>query len=175
MLTELLELFEAGILRPLPLTVHDVRQARRAFRTLSQGKHTGKLVLTMPPAFDAHGTVLITGGTGTLGSAVARHLVGEHGVRHLVIAGRKGQEADGAADLVSELTELGAQVTIRACDAADRDQLAALIDAIPTAQPLRAVVHTAGVLDDSTLPSLTPSGWTPCSGPRSTPSSTSTS
>ncbi|MEV4031695.1 SDR family NAD(P)-dependent oxidoreductase [Streptomyces umbrinus] len=156
MLTELLELFEAGILRPLPLTVHDVRQARRAFRTLSQGKHTGKLVLTMPPAFDAHGTVLITGGTGTLGSAVARHLVGEHGVRHLVIAGRKGQEADGAADLVSELTELGAQVTIRACDAADRDQLAALIDAIPTAQPLRAVVHTAGVLDDSTLPSLTP-------------------
>jgi acyl transferase domain-containing protein/NADPH:quinone reductase-like Zn-dependent oxidoreductase/acyl carrier protein len=156
MLTELLELFEAGVLHPLPLTVHDVRHARRAFRTLSQGKHTGKLVLTMPPVFDPHGTVLITGGTGTLGSAIARHLAGEHGVRHLLIAGRQGGEAEGAADLVRELAELGADVTVRACDAADRDQLKALIDAIPTAHPLRGVVHTAGVLDDGTLPSLTP-------------------
>ncbi|MER7216692.1 SDR family NAD(P)-dependent oxidoreductase [Streptomyces eurythermus] len=156
MLTELLELFEAGVLHPLPLTVHDVRHARRAFRALSQGKHTGKLVLTMPPVFDPHGTVLITGGTGTLGSAIARHLAGEHGVRHLLIAGRQGGEAEGAEDLVRELAELGADVTVRACDAADRDQLAALIDAVPTAHPLRAVVHTAGVLDDGTLPSLTP-------------------
>ncbi|WP_369172896.1 SDR family NAD(P)-dependent oxidoreductase [Streptomyces sp. R28] len=156
MLTELLDLFEAGVLRPLPLTVHDVRQARRAFRTLSQGKHTGKLVLTMPPAFDAHGTVLVTGGAGTLGSAVARHLAGAHGVRHLLIAGRRGEEAEGVADLARELAELGAEVTVRACDAADRDQLAALIGAIPAAHPLRAVVHTAGVLDDGTLPSLTP-------------------
>ncbi|WP_234334874.1 type I polyketide synthase [Streptomyces sp. NRRL S-118] len=156
MLTELLELFEAGVLHPLPLAVHDVRHARRAFRTLSQGKHTGKLVLTMPPVFDPHGTVLITGGTGTLGSAVARHLVGEHGVRHLLVAGRQGAEAEGATDLVRELAGLGADVTVRACDAADRDQLAALIGAIPAAHPLRAVVHTAGVLDDGTLPSLTP-------------------
>ncbi|WP_381558037.1 SDR family NAD(P)-dependent oxidoreductase [Streptomyces eurythermus] len=156
MLTELLELFEAGVLHPLPLTVHDVRHARRAFRTLGQGKHTGKLVLTMPPVFDPHGTVLITGGTGALGSAIARHLAGEHGVRHLLVAGRQGGAAQGAEDLVRELTELGADVTVRACDAADRDQLAALIDAIPTAHPLRAVVHTAGVLDDGTLPSLTP-------------------
>ncbi|MET9520695.1 SDR family NAD(P)-dependent oxidoreductase, partial [Streptomyces sp. NPDC002994] len=156
MLGELLELFETGVLHPLPLTVHDVRHARRAFRTLSQGKHTGKLVLTMPPAFDPHGTVLLSGGTGTLGSAVARHLVGEHGIRHLLIAGRTGGEAEGAADLVRELAALGADVTVRACDMADRDQLAALIDAVPPAHPLNAVVHTAGILDDGTLPSLTP-------------------
>ncbi|MER6912296.1 SDR family NAD(P)-dependent oxidoreductase [Streptomyces sp. NPDC000594] len=156
MLTELMGLFEAGVLRPLPLTVHDIRQARRAFRSLSQGRHTGKLVLTLPPDFDAQGTVLVTGGAGTLGSTVARHLVTTHGVRHLIVAGRRGEAAEGVADLAHELTELGAEVTVRACDVADREQLAALIDAIPAAHPLRAVVHTAGVLDDGTLPSITP-------------------
>ncbi|MFI9066199.1 SDR family NAD(P)-dependent oxidoreductase, partial [Streptomyces sp. NPDC053429] len=156
MLRELLALFDAGVLTPLPLTVHEVRHAREAFRTLSQARHTGKLVLTMPPSFGPHGTVLITGGTGTLGSAVARHLVTGHGVRHLVLAGRQGPDADGATALTAELTALGAEVTVRACDAGDREQLAALLADIPRAHPLTGVVHTAGVLSDGTLPTLTP-------------------
>ncbi|MFD8340014.1 KR domain-containing protein [Streptomyces solisilvae] len=31
---------------------------------------------------------MITGGTGVLGRELARHLIAEHGVRHLVLAGR---------------------------------------------------------------------------------------
>ncbi|WP_435188580.1 SDR family NAD(P)-dependent oxidoreductase [Streptomyces sp. bgisy126] len=158
MLRELLALFEAGVLEPLPLTTHEIRHAREAFRTLSQARHTGKLVLTLPPSFGPYGTVLVTGGTGTLGSAVARHLVAEHGVRHLVLAGRQGPAADGAPELAAELTALGAEVAVRACDAADREQLAALLADIPAEQPLTAVVHTAGVLADGTLPTLTPEG-----------------
>ncbi|MCX5381157.1 type I polyketide synthase [Streptomyces sp. NBC_00091] len=156
MLRELLALFEAGILEPLPLTVHEIRHAREAFRTLSQARHTGKLVLTMPPSFGPHGTVLVTGGTGTLGSAVARHLVTGHGVRHLVLAGRQGPEADGAPELAAELSALGARVTVRACDAGEREQLAELLAAIPAEHPLTGIVHTAGVLSDGTLPTLTP-------------------
>ncbi|MER6214495.1 SDR family NAD(P)-dependent oxidoreductase [Streptomyces sp. NPDC001674] len=156
MLRELLALFEAGVLEPLPLTVHEVRHAREAFRTLSQARHTGKLVLTMPPAFGPHGTVLVTGGTGTLGSAVARHLVTAHGVRDLVLAGRQGPAAEGAPELAAELGALGARVTLAACDAGDRAQLAALLAALPEDAPLTAVVHTAGVLADATLPTLTP-------------------
>ncbi|WP_198946574.1 SpnB-like Rossmann fold domain-containing protein, partial [Pseudofrankia asymbiotica] len=38
---------------------------------------------TDQPALDPDGTVLITGGTGTLGGLVARHLVTRHGARHL--------------------------------------------------------------------------------------------
>ncbi|MFI6739544.1 SDR family NAD(P)-dependent oxidoreductase [Nonomuraea sp. NPDC050451] len=102
------------------------------------------------------GTVLITGGTGTLGGIVARHLVTEHGVRRLVLISRRGPNADGAADLMSELTGLGADVTVTACDAADRQALADVLAAIPDEHPLTGVVHTAGALDDGVLAALTP-------------------
>jgi hypothetical protein len=101
------------------------------------------------------GTVLVTGGTGTLGGALARHLVTEHGVRHLLLTSRRGPDAPGAEQTRAELAELGAEVTVAACDAADRDQLAALLDGIPAEHPLRGVVHLAGVLDDGVLTGLT--------------------
>ncbi|MFD7441331.1 thioester reductase domain-containing protein, partial [Streptomyces sp. NPDC059909] len=102
------------------------------------------------------GTVLITGGTGSLGALVARHLVTAHGVRHLLLLSRRGDQAPGADQLRDELTALGAQVTITACDAADRDALAHVINAIPDDRPLTAVVHTAGITDDGLLTALTP-------------------
>ncbi|MFF3763570.1 SDR family NAD(P)-dependent oxidoreductase [Streptomyces sp. NPDC001922] len=107
-------------------------------------------------AWDAAGTVLITGGTGALGSAVARHLVVEHGVRHLLLTSRRGTDAPGAAELREELAGLGAEVTIAACDAADRTALAAVLADIPAEAPLTGVVHTAGVLDDGVVSALTP-------------------
>ncbi|MFK0032644.1 SDR family NAD(P)-dependent oxidoreductase [Streptomyces xinghaiensis] len=155
MLGELLELFAAGALRPLPLTAYGIRDARTALRTLSQARHTGKLVLTVPAGFDTHRTVLLTGGTGTLGQTLARHLVNRHGVRHLLLAGRTGAAAEGVAELIGELGELGAEVRVAACDAADRQRLTELLAGIPVEHPLGAVVHAAGTLDDGTIPSLT--------------------
>ncbi|TKK75890.1 acyltransferase domain-containing protein, partial [Herbidospora galbida] len=113
-----LELFESGALRPSRVTTWDVRQAPAAFRHFAQAAHVGKLVLTLPSV--PEGTVLVTGGTGTIGAALARHLVAEHGVRHLLLTSRRGPDAPGAAELAAELTEAGAEVRIAACDAADR-------------------------------------------------------
>ncbi|MGC7103121.1 SDR family NAD(P)-dependent oxidoreductase, partial [Amycolatopsis lurida] len=102
------------------------------------------------------GTVLVTGGTGTLGGLVARHLVAEHGVRHLVLTSRRGDAAPGVAELVDDLVGLGAEVSVVACDVADREALAALLAGIPVECPLTGVVHAAGVLDDGVVESLTP-------------------
>ncbi|MFE7385658.1 type I polyketide synthase, partial [Streptomyces zhihengii] len=98
------------------------------------------------------GTVLITGGTGALGVEVARWLAGR-GVPHLVLTSRGGVAPDG---LVEELAALGAQVTVAACDAADREALARVVAGIPTEWPLTGVVHAAGVLDDGMLDGLSP-------------------
>ncbi|KAY30031.1 type I polyketide synthase [Mycobacterium tuberculosis] len=154
-LAELATLFGDGVLRPLPVTTFDVRCAPAALRYLSQARHTGKVVMLMPGSWAA-GTVLITGGTGMAGSAVARHVVARHGVRNLVLVSRRGPDAPGAAELVAELAAAGAQVQVVACDAADRAALAKVIADIPVQHPLSGVIHTAGALDDAVVMSLTP-------------------
>jgi acyl transferase domain-containing protein/acyl carrier protein len=106
------------------------------------------------PLIDPERTVLITGGTGTLGAMTARHLVERHGARHLVLTSRSGPSAPGAIELQAELTDLGADVQIRACDVARRDELEALLAAISAWRPLGAVFHAAGVLDDGVLGGL---------------------
>ncbi|MER5411188.1 SDR family NAD(P)-dependent oxidoreductase, partial [Streptomyces sp. NPDC002769] len=102
------------------------------------------------------GTVLVTGGTGALGSQVARSLA-QGGAEHLILTSRRGPEAPRAAALRDELTALGCRVTIAACDVADRTALAALLDQVPDASPLTAVVHTAGAVETARpLGDLTP-------------------
>ncbi|MYX75372.1 beta-ketoacyl reductase, partial [Streptomyces sp. SID3915] len=103
-----------------------------------------------PRGWDPDGTVLITGGTGGLGALIARHLVTEHGVRRLLLAGRRGPDTPGAAELRDQLATLGAEVTLARCDVADRADLADLLDR----HQVRAVVHAAGVVDNGVLTSL---------------------
>jgi acyl transferase domain-containing protein/NADPH:quinone reductase-like Zn-dependent oxidoreductase/acyl carrier protein len=152
-------LLAGGQLAMPPVRAWDVRQAREAFRFMSQARHAGKIVLTIPPrprAPRAAGTVLVTGGTGLLGGLVARHLASTGRARNVLLASRSGPAAPGAAGLVADLARNGTGVQVAACDAGDRAALAGLLAAVPADSPLTMVVHAAGVIDDGVTGSLTP-------------------
>jgi len=153
MLRDVIALFEQGVLSHSPIRTWDVRRGAEAFRFLREGRNIGKVVLTVPAPLDPDGTVLITGGTGGLGTVFARHLARQHGARRLLLVSRRGPAAEGVPELVGELEGLGCQVRVAACDVADRDQLAGLLGSL--VHPLTAVVHAAGVLDDGLVESLT--------------------
>ncbi|MCK1796996.1 type I polyketide synthase [Streptomyces sp. XM4193] len=157
---------EPGTALPLEeiLAADEPQNAVRSGRLL-----VGRLAQLPPPAGDQDGperpdlfggarggTVLITGGTGTLGALTARHLVAEHHVTRLLLVGRRGTEAPGADELAAELRESGAHVTVAACDVTDRAALAALLEDVPADHPLTGIVHAAGALDDAVVTSLTP-------------------
>jgi NAD(P)-dependent dehydrogenase (short-subunit alcohol dehydrogenase family)/acyl carrier protein len=118
---------------------------------MSQARHTGKIVLTIPQPWDRDKAVLLTGGTSGLGRELARHLAGQ-GFRHLVLASRRGPAAAGVPELVDELAARGTRVDVVACDLADATTVRNLVADLGD---LTAVVHAAGVLDDATVENLT--------------------
>nr|WP_239104284.1 SDR family NAD(P)-dependent oxidoreductase [Streptomyces sp. SID339] len=158
MMRDLGERFASGSLAPLPVRSWPLDRAREAFRFMSQAKHTGKLVLDVPAPLDPDGTVLITGGTGALGQVVAEHLVREWGVRHVLLASRRGPDAPGAHELVAHIAELGAEVTLVAADVSDPASVAELVGKTDPSHPLTGVVHAAGVLEDAVVTAQTREG-----------------
>jgi malonyl CoA-acyl carrier protein transacylase/acyl carrier protein len=102
------------------------------------------------------GAVMITGGTGTIGRAVAKHLAAHWGVGALALLSRSGPRSPGIAELRAELAQLGATVQVIAADAADPDDLRRALAEVRAEHPIIGVVHAAGVLDDSIIANMTP-------------------
>ncbi|HVF77732.1 MAG TPA: SDR family NAD(P)-dependent oxidoreductase [Solirubrobacteraceae bacterium] len=140
--------------QPLPITAWDVRDGSQALAFMSQARHIGKVVLTVPHALNPEGTVLVTGATGGLGAVVAEHLAREHGARRLLLVSRRGPDAPGVDSLCERLGQLGCEATVVACDVGDRAALAALLETIDTGNPLTAIVHAAGTLDNGMVESI---------------------
>ena len=163
---ELMSLFEAGELKPLPYRVFSAGETLDAFRLMQQSGHVGKIVLRPPAAarapasqgafrFDPDRTHLVTGGFGGFGLEAARWLA-DRGVRHLVLAGRSGPQGEEAEALVRELLDRGVDLRARRCDVADAGALSTLLDEIATTMPpLAGVLHAAMVLEDGLVAGLT--------------------
>ncbi len=158
LLDQLMPRFEAGQLQPLPCRVFSIDDVVSAFRLMSQGKHVGKVVISLSDyqhldvsPIRREATYLITGGLGGLGQQLARWLV-TRGARSLVLTGRRAEPDESAQQMIAELEAQGARVTVLAADVsreADVERtLARIQEELP---PLRGVFHAAGVLDDGML------------------------
>lgn len=163
---EVMRLLEAGVLRPLPYRAFPASRVAAAFRTMQQAQHIGKIVVTAEETADARSTSapanetdisgawLVTGGLSGFGLATARHLA-ERGVKHLVLAGRRGASTPGIERTLQECSALGVNVRVEACDMSDADAVRALVARIAdAAPPLSGVVHAAAVFDDRFLTGL---------------------
>ncbi len=138
----------------LAIPVEPVLALRRGILLAPRLTRSGASPPVSDPTFDPEKTVLITGGTGALGMALARHLATTHLCRHLLLLSRRGAAAPGAQDLQRELNELGCHTDFVAADIADADQLETVLAAIDVDHPLGAVIHTAGVLADALIEDL---------------------
>ncbi|MET9500096.1 beta-ketoacyl synthase N-terminal-like domain-containing protein, partial [Streptomyces sp. NPDC006552] len=126
---------------------------------------TGTDATAAKRSLDPDGNVLITGGSGELGRALAGHLVRTHGVRHLVLTSRRGPDAPGTEAFVAELTEAGAvSVRVVACDTADRDRLRDVLT--DRERPWTGIFHLAAVLDDGLLSAQSPERLAGVWGPK---------
>ena len=153
--TELTRGFAEGHLRPLPLQVFPLERVVDAFRFMADAKHRGKVVLTMPspassamPPIRPEGSYLVTGGSGGLGLKVAQWLA-EAGAKQLVLASRRGITSPEVRHTLHQLEQQGTHVSVIKADVSQSDQVAELVAQCP--QPLRGVIHTAGILADGVL------------------------
>jgi acyl transferase domain-containing protein/acyl-CoA synthetase (AMP-forming)/AMP-acid ligase II/acyl carrier protein len=138
----------SSLIQLLAADIEDDQWARREDRWLAARLVPGaEKLAAMPTAIRSDATYLLTGGLGGLGVETARWLI-ERGARTLVLTSRRGETPEMAATL-ADLRSAGATVIIAKGDAADADQLDAILgdidDRLP---PLRGVMHLAGVLDD---------------------------
>ncbi|WUO00431.1 SDR family NAD(P)-dependent oxidoreductase [Streptomyces sp. NBC_00299] len=125
----------------------------------SSGVYVRRLVPASSPAAapvlpGEGGTWLVTDGVTGPGRHIARLLAGK-GAARLLLTAQPGTDAGLIAAAEAELVALGARVTLEVCDVADRQALARVLAGITDDAPLTCVVHTAGLLEDTPLDSLT--------------------
>jgi NADPH:quinone reductase-like Zn-dependent oxidoreductase/acyl carrier protein len=160
MFREIMEMFDQGTFKPLPIRPFSVSAADDAFQLMAKGGHIGKIILNLRDEaamvrrsharLAADATYLITGGLGGLGLVTAKAFI-ERGARHLVLTSRRSP-SDEVLHSVQELEELGARVTIRLADVSIASEVDALMGEIRATMPgLRGIVHAAGILDDAVI------------------------
>ncbi|WP_263360185.1 SDR family NAD(P)-dependent oxidoreductase, partial [Acidicapsa ligni] len=170
LLSETVEMIEEGQLPPLPVT--EFRDMHEAFRFMAQARHIGKISVcriplntnTDPVATDPKATYLITGGCGGLGLHFAEWLI-NRGARHLILSSRRGASSS-ARERIEALKISGAEIQIASVDVSDYEALGSLLRSIPSATPLKGVLHAAGSIADNALINQTVAGFAEVARPK---------
>lgn len=170
MMRELSARFSRGELRPLPYRCFAAWEVQSAFRLMQQSGHIGKIVVTPPTSVPAttqsrraasfsvsgDGAHLVVGGLGGFGMATATWLA-RRGARTIVLASRRGVPDVAGEVIIADLRASGVEIVIEACDVADEDAVADLLNRLRVAgHRLRSVFHCAMVIEDATLANLSP-------------------
>lgn len=162
-----------GELIPLPRLTRRAEEVEDAFRLLQASAQIGKIVI-LPPRLQAEekpgwtppeGLVLVTGGTGGFGLECAKWLAAS-GAGRLALVSRRGPATPGIEAALVALGALGARASAHACDAADPQALATLLDTLRREGPVAGVVHAAAVFDDGALASLDAPRFAAVLGPK---------
>lgn len=146
---------EQGQYTALPYTSFDWPQMQEAFRYMQQARHIGKIVLTHRANYsefvcDDHACYLITGGLKGVGLYSAQWLV-EKGAKHLFLLGRS-EPTEANAAKIKDLQKQGIEVVTLIADVNDEIAMQAAFTRIHQAGvPLKGIMHSVGVLNDSTL------------------------
>lgn len=175
---EVMHLLHAENLVPLPFRSFPADQVVAAFRAMQQAQHIGKIVVNLEElprlhaqssgaaALDTSRTWLVTGGLGGFGLATARHLT-QHGIKNLVLVGRRGSTTPGAETILQEFRAQGVTVRAEACDVTDISAVRTLVTQVTaTMPPLGGIVHAAAVFDDRLLANMDKESLAKVVGPK---------
>lgn len=98
---------------------------------------------------------LITGGSGTIGSAISRRLA-DDGL-HVII--HSNSNVDTAARVAAEIQEKGDVAQTVSFDLTDADATAAALEALLDAGPIQVLVNNAGIHDDAPMAGMSREQW----------------
>ncbi len=176
---EIMRHMEEGSLHPLPHRIFPISNAVSAFRTMAQGRHMGKVVLSLEEPdlkiirheeasmkFSREASYLITGGLGGFGLAIAEWMV-QQGARHLALMGRSETPSIEAKTAIARMEETGAVVQVVRGDVSLQEDVTRVLGEIESSMPpLKGIHHAAAVLDDGLLIHLTPQRLKRVMGPK---------
>lgn len=142
---KLMALFYERKLKPLPQKIYSFGRVEEAFRYMQQGKHIGKIVLSLRPeeqvrvllpefSFDPASIYLLIGGLGGFGTAVAKWMA-RRGATKMAFISRSGAASSSATQTLEELASLGVHVTVEKADVVAQDQLASALSRIRAVFP----------------------------------------
>jgi acyl transferase domain-containing protein/NADPH:quinone reductase-like Zn-dependent oxidoreductase/surfactin synthase thioesterase subunit/NAD(P)-dependent dehydrogenase (short-subunit alcohol dehydrogenase family)/ubiquinone/menaquinone biosynthesis C-methylase UbiE len=165
---ELITMFDRKLLKPLPVTTYSYANVEQAFRFMQQGKHIGKVVLTLdegvkadvvPSAvlFRSDRSYICVGGLGGFGRAVSKWMA-EKGAGHLVFVSRSGASTPEAKELVASLEASGTSILLVSGDVANEEFINQVVTKAREKAPIGGIMQAAMVLEDALIDGLTIEG-----------------